>query len=306
MSCGCGTSSEYSPTVGVASSAFKCSACGDNYQPSCASPMLATCGQILSGWDASCTGVDEALGSCYSQCGITYIDPKNKIKLSDYADGLAIPLHGYLPCASGDCDTIPDYAKFFGRVVRRGQSQALAEVPLFDIENSRALFRFDSAVKSLPKGRYLFHVMDGANGAICQSLELEVTTQCCMKAQVEPIKKTSAVLPPTPELVGLSPMYDQILNLDMRFTRPLERSDTALPLTPQDAAALCALVLCKPVELIITDCVNTEIIKFSGCTGSSATILRGQAGTQPTKFPTGSAIRFAWTATNTTNAVAGC
>jgi hypothetical protein len=101
-------------------------------------------------------------------------------------------------------------------------------------------------------------------------------------------------------------MFEPLITYSAEICRPFGPGDTVLPLLPADAARLCAVVLCHPVELVLDDGVQRETVEFSGCTAGVPIVRRGVSGTIALSFPRGSTLKFVWTVANVTAAAEGC
>ena len=101
-------------------------------------------------------------------------------------------------------------------------------------------------------------------------------------------------------------IFEHIQNFSARFCKIFDKDDVVLPLLPDDELRLCSEVLCKPVQLVITDGVKSETVLFVGCDSGVPVVERGQAGTEVVKFPAGATIQFSWTAANVVAECEGC
>lgn len=221
-----------------------------------------------------------------------------KVTLASCMAGLCLPL-------TTGC-TEPGQVK--ARFRRRGRNQSwLLEYPAWDIDDQRNVcFRWDDKIRQLPVGRYEMEVSE--NNVRCGVLELAVTARCAVQIATPKIVEYTDTVLQTTRPPGASTMYDAFVGYSRTLCAVLEPGDTRLPLLPADTAALCVLgaALCKPVELVLTDGVNTEIVLFSGCTGGVPLVSRGRSGTISHRFPKGTTLAFSWTVFNTTTAIAGC
>lgn len=237
----------------------------------------------------------EYLPEPVSVCGPNFVSNFKRLTLSQCTAGLTFPV------CEADAE-LKDIAGFF---TRRGSHHAELKYPAFTITPAGATFRFDSKLNKLKRGRYLFTVKHKECDT-CAEIEINLTNNCIVKDEMPTLIKSLAPLPKIDAPQGATPMYNAIASLNFELCSPLLEGQTTLPLTAANAASLCAIVLCKPVELVISDGVSREIVKFSGCTAGAPMIERGQAGTTQAKFPKGSSITFYWTQANTVHAMEGC
>jgi hypothetical protein len=228
-------------------------------------------------------------------CGPNYISEFKRMTLAQCTQGLIFPV----------CEADAELKDIAGYFTRRGTHHAVLKYPAFDITPSGASFRFDSKLNTLKRGRYLFTVKH-KDCQVCAEIEIDITKSCVVKDIMPTLVKALAPLPKIDAPQGATPMYDAISTLNIELCSPLIEGQATLPISITDAAALCAIVLCKPVELVISDGVNREIVEFSGCAGGIPALSRAKAGTAQAKFPKGSSVSFYWTQANTVRAMGGC
>lgn len=103
-------------------------------------------------------------------------------------------------------------------------------------------------------------------------------------------------------------MFDTIVTFSGSLTAPMDHSDQVLPLCEDAKQQLCALSLCKPVQLMVYDNVRSELVEFSGCVGSNHNVVvqRGMGDTTPQRFPRGAKVKFVWSTDNVLRAKEGC
>jgi hypothetical protein len=185
---------------------------------------------------------------------------------------------------------------------RRGQDAWLLQYPAMAVDASGALvFRFDDLLLELAPGRYEAQIRVGCDP--CGCLEVEVPPGCAGVRAHTPLMYHTEVDPEGPEDAD---MFEPLVSFSAELCRPLAPGDTALPLLPADAARLCAVTLCRPVQLVLDDGVQRETVEFSGCTAGVPTVRRGVAGTVALSFPKGSTLKFVWTEANVLAASEGC
>lgn len=226
-------------------------------------------------------------------CRPTVVGKHNRLTVNECLAGFTLPLSGCRAHSRSD---------YVAMVRRRGTASACLKYPAFDIGADGSLvFRFDPKILDLSPGRYKVEVRRGCDS--CAVLEL-VVPRCVTGSRIETIA-THTVTPvttgPTEVIV-----FADIVTLSIDLCRALEKNQTVLPLTAADAAALCAIVLCCPVQLVLDDGVNREVVEFSGCVDGAVVVERGVAGTKPTRFPAGTTLRFEWTASNIQHECEGC
>jgi hypothetical protein len=227
-------------------------------------------------------------------CSHPVLIPRSRrVVLTDCIAGLRLKVVG--------CDA--DAAGIEGWIRRRGQQRWLLKYPATYVDgDGLTVFRFDAKVAELPSGRYEMEVRRGCD--VCTLVEIVVPPGCATLGALLSLPYTSYNYPARPE--GVTAMFDLIASLTTSLCAPLAKTDTALPLSDADKAILCGLVLCRPVQLVLDDGVQQEIVEFSGCSAGNVVVRRGVGGTVPLAFPNGTGLNFAWTPQNVTNAVAGC
>lgn len=207
------------------------------------------------------------------------------------------------PAASCGCGSAPpNIAHIEAWIRRRGQCNWLLKYPAWDLSCDRWVeFRWDDKLFALPPGRYEAELRN--NGFPCAMVELIIGPDCAVSARRHrPIHDNTSAYP-LDKPAGANAVYDTIAGFKATLCAVLERGATTLPLCGPDLAALCSASLCKPVQLVISDGVNTEVITFSGCEMGNPVLTRG--GVQY-KFPIGADVYFAWTAANVAGAMTPC
>lgn len=181
----------------------------------------------------------------------------------------------------------------------------LLQYPAFDTDmEGRARFILDSQIHSLPRGRYEAQVRRGCY--VCGSLEVELAKSCGVDVSTATAVRGETVKIVNGEIPNVTDIFQAINTLDVETCAVLEAADTRLPLPQSAKDALCAVVLCQGVELMLTDGVKSEVVLFKGCEGGEVVVTRGQSGTSPARFPTGTSLCFTWTTANVAAAAEGC
>jgi len=214
----------------------------------------------------------------------------------------------YCTCSRDDVDNLYAYVR------RLGQCEWFVRYKAWGLtDDGRIEFRIDDHLMAQPHGRYeveFRYALPHCSFRVCGRIELFVPPYCDrIRARFEPrpIKRHSTRYPDTPPSVLTEPhMFSTVQTLSLNLCGVFEIGATMLPVSPADASTLCSLVLCKPVELVLDDGVNTEVVTFSGCSSGQPVVARGSAGTTQRKFPKGTSLSFKWTSLNTTTAIAGC
>lgn len=202
-----------------------------------------------------------------------------------------------------ECGGPVDIERIEGRVRRRGRAKWLLSYPAWDTDdNGYVQFRFDKHFRDLKPGRYEFQIREVGACKPCGSAEITIKERCPLDLTKRTlVKKATPTFPSRPP--GATPMFDAVQTFAASLCQPMERGDTVLRLNSADMAALCGVQLCKPVQLVLTDGINHEIVTFTGCTSGVPTVTRGSP---QYKFPRNATVKFEWTAANATNALAGC
>lgn len=222
------------------------------------------------------------------------------VKLSDCLAGVVFDY----ACPTGDYRTVAL------RIRKRGFSHKphpfLLEYKAFAVEGASIIFRFDSQTERLPPSRYEAVLLDGCKE--CGSFELKVTDRCAVSLRSHSVLPYHGVAPQTRRPEGANAMFDTLAGFEVTSCAVYEVGGTGLPLSATDRAALCAKLVgvCRPVELVIDDGVNREVVLVSGCTSGIPNIQRAQGTSRQHRFPAGTTIRFEWTMANVAAMAAGC
>lgn len=241
-------------------------------------------------------------------CGANTCSPKEiervpaipctrRIKLPCDAPGVSFPL---TECGN-TCDA--DIKKLSGWVRRLGQTPWLVKYPAWDFDDrKRVMFRFDPHLWKQPPGRYEFQLRRDDCVPLCRA-ELVLKRECPLDLSNGALIKAAPArhFPLKPS--GVLPVFDAISTFTAELCRVWERGSSVLPLSPADATTLCAVVICKPVELVVSDGVNSEVVLYTGCVAGVPQIAR--SGPQ-FKFPKGSSIAFQWTPANVAASLTPC
>ena len=223
----------------------------------------------------------------------------------------AIKLHVTInPSDAGSCfpltvcecgDPAPDITKLKAKIRRRGQCQWLIEYPAWDCSECGVEFRWDSLLYSLPKGRYELQFEYDCQP--CGLVELRIGRPCPVNTGSYTAIKSRVSYYPSDAPPGAHPVFNDIVGFSATLCSVFDKPDTMLPLCPDDLSRLCAVTLCKAVELEVTDGTNSELVTFTGCTTGSAIVTRSSPRY---KFPKGSTVRFVWSAGNAQAACSPC
>jgi hypothetical protein len=190
-------------------------------------------------------------------------------------------------------------------VGRRGQDDFCLMYPAFDVDDAgRTRFVLDDKLFALPDGRYEAHFVQGC--ATCAVVELVIDKDCAI--DVSSIEAVEGIRPKISngEIPDVSDIFDQINELELELCSVLEPTADTLPLSVSDKEMLCALTLCCPVQLLVTDGVKSEYVAFEGCEAGEVKVARGANDTTPSRFPAGSELCFTWTPDNVRAAAEGC
>lgn len=192
------------------------------------------------------------------------------------------------------------------RIRRRGNDEPwLLEYPQFDTDlQGRPRFILDDKLTALQAGRYEVAVLRDCE--VCGYFELVLDNPCPVDVGSADASYGETVKIVNGEIPDVTDVFQEINTLEINLCAVLEPDAVVLPLAQADKDALCALVLCRAVELMISDGVKSEIVSFSGCADGTVPVLRGQAGTSPARFPAGSDVCFTWTTNNVAAAAEGC
>jgi hypothetical protein len=224
---------------------------------------------------------------------------------------LTCDAHG-VSFAPSVCGCPTDVRDIEGWVRRRGKGHWLLKYPAWDTDaDGNVQFRFDSQFKSLKPGRYEFQIrvkdhghqeLCGPKQRPCGSAEITLKQSCPLDlSKHQLVKKQAAASPARP--AGVTSVFDAISTFTAPLCSLMDRGDTVLRLGAADLSRLCAIALCKPVQLTITDGFNSEVVTFSGCQSGSPVVVRGSP---QYKFPKNATVRFEWSPANVTAAMIGC
>lgn len=207
------------------------------------------------------------------------------------------------PAQSCGCSgPAPNIANVEAWIRRRGECEFRLKYPAWDVSCDGWIeFRWDDQLFALKPGRYEAELRN--NGFVCGRVELIIGPDCTISARRHRPLQGRVLAYPTTKPAGANAVYDAIAGYKATLCAVLERGATVLPLCGPDLAALCAASLCKPVQLMISDGVNSELITFSGCVTANAAIERGSP---QFKFPIGSEVTFVWSAQNVAGAMTPC
>lgn len=229
--------------------------------------------------------------------GPYYIPAKRKLVVQACDAAIALP-----PMCGDECGSVrPETVTVWLR--RRGCAKWRVQYPVWDTDDDgRFLVLLDSAFFAMPFGRYEADVRVGG----CSVGSLELDYRCPQLRFGKPVAVPRNVPEFPTDPLGVTPMYRDVVTFSTRLLAAFEACDE-VPLLCDDAYhALARAVLCKPVELVLSDGCRYEIVAFAGTTLGEVVLTRGQADTRPVRFPPGSTLTFQWTSTNVANAAAGC
>jgi hypothetical protein len=173
-------------------------------------------------------------------------------------------------------------------------------------EVGAAVFMFDEIFFGMPSARYEAQIRDTSVscGEYCGSLEIDLTAACKVRsAYTIPIFEPlihSGELPNVPNVFG------DLVNFKATLCSVFDCPSTELPLKAEDAAKLCSVVLCCPVQLMIYDSAKSEIVEFSECSGGVPIVKRAVDGNGCKKFLAGATVQFTWTGDNVSRTCEGC
>lgn len=205
------------------------------------------------------------------------------------------------------CGTTPGAGDVSIRIRRRGCDDDcwLLSYPQFDTdERGRLRFILDSQLTALGEGRYEAEVMQGCDP--CGSFEIILPPACGLDLHTAAAVPGETVKVINGSIPDVTDIFNAVNTLNASLCAVLEPTDTRIPLSQSDKDALCALTLCRGVELLLTDGVKSEFVLFEGCEGGEVTVTRGVAGSSPGRFPVGTELCFTWTSANVAAAAEGC
>lgn len=187
----------------------------------------------------------------------------------------------------------------------RGSLVWVLSYPAFDRDDTgRICFRWDSQLFDL--GAKRLEVEFRQCGQPCGVVELRIRAGCALDPAQAVHVERRPYCDPVAAPGEATAVFNEIAGFQTTLCAVLEPSGGTLKLCGGDARKLCAMTLCRPVELILDDGVNHEIVLFSGCTGETLEIQRGMGGTTAKRFPVGTTLRFGWTQANVLAAQEGC
>lgn len=186
------------------------------------------------------------------------------------------------------------------RIRRRGSDEWLLTYPAWDRtdDGKHVFFLLDSALGEW--GRFEARVEYG--GRKLGTFEIDYRAAAPVSARMGEALEARPVTIITDKPTGATDMYDPVQTFSATLTEPLARADVVLPLSETARAALCNAVIAQPVQLVITDGVQHEIVEFTACQMNQVVVTRARAGTLPRKFPAGATVQFSWTVQNVANA----
>ena len=202
-------------------------------------------------------------------------------------------------CVDRDPATLEGLSLWVGRA---GQCQYEFAYDAFDFSDTGAIrFVLDSRLVQAKTGYYYgLFVRDGEE---CGQVVLHVKKSPGL--QDDRIQAISCNKPYEPCLMETNDVSDIFAAIDSWTSKTAEvlaKDTTQINLcSSADLTALTQEPLCRAVELVIEDGMNTEIVTYDG--SSPLTVTRGNPCY---KFPAGATIKFAWTTNNVLAAVEGC
>lgn len=208
-----------------------------------------------------------------------------------------------------DCDGRPmtpcEFARYEAYVRPRGTTTWVLAYPAFDLlDNGHLCFRWDDNLFNLGSDR--LEVEFRHDGEPVGSIELRIITQRTLNLECGSHSESDPYSGPDPLDPEVHRIFDEVYLFESRLNRILERGDSQLHMCDEHAGKLCEVSLCRPVELVIDDGVNHEIVLFKGCNYGAIVVNRGRANTTPKRFPVGAKVKFAWTPYNIQAAKLGC
>lgn len=213
---------------------------------------------------------------------------------------VCVPMQACVGCALPSIDGVWMYVR------RVGKTDWLVKYPAWEIDDeARICFFLDDLLAAEP-GRYEAEIrlVEGATETVIGVLELAVPRGLRLIHTADVATKTASwYAPPKPD--GVTDMFQQIETFSAALCRILEKDDTLLPISSDDAARLCAISTCRPAQLVLTDGIHREVVEWR-CDNGEIVLTRAVAGSTPQRFPQGALIRFEWTEDNVLNAMQGC
>lgn len=198
-------------------------------------------------------------------------------------------------------------------VRRRGRPEYLLRYDTFETDTRGHLFFFDHLLFTQPPGRYAIEVWHGDTrnpmtcdiGRLCARFEVDLGGCELDPCAVEIVEPDNIIIRKG-EIAVATPIFDVIRNFEVKTCGDTAAGDPNIPLSAADRAALCNMVLCRPVELRIHDGVRSELVRFMGCTSATPRFERNADGEGTRKFPKGATLTFNWTEANILAATEGC
>ncbi len=189
-----------------------------------------------------------------------------------------------------------DLSNVFLRVRLRGTCDWKLQYPAWDrADDGGVCFRFDDALCALGErldAELLY------NGLVFGHLEIRVIKPpYILTNEITVMRRTAfpyALLAPP----GVSAVFEPFYNLYAPLQAILEANASEVPLCTEPRDALCAIPVTTPVQFVLDDGINQEIVGYAGPTLGRVVVTRGQGGTTQRRFPAGTVLRFAWTPAN--------
>ena len=196
---------------------------------------------------------------------------------------------------------------------RRGECEFSLAYPAFDKDGAGAVrFILDSKFAVLPAGRYEAQLRQNkaagnqCDAVVCGSFEIVKPDFCDLKP-ISPQAVDSAVtVIHSGPIDGVTDVFDEISQFTAPTCKVMETGDDTLKLSDADKVRLCAITLCRPVQLVIFDGVKSETVEFAGCVGGEPVVTRAASSGSAQRFPVGSTVTFMWTTANVAAACEGC
>ncbi len=192
-----------------------------------------------------------------------------------------------------------EIAKLAARVRRMGSDDFTLGFPAWDFtDDGSILFLLDSLFWDQAYGRYEFQLT--YDDHVVGSVDVDYKPYAPLRAGMpRPLQRKSLVFAAKPS--GATDVFNNLEAFSAPIQAILERTDNTVALT-EDDTALLAGTLPFAVELVLTDDVRTEIVKFYGLVDGAVIIERASAGTKPLRFPVGATLAFRWTSYNVSKA----
>lgn len=249
-----------------------CQSCGVS------NPCGATrCGSILCA-DAPCPQ------ACPPRLKLPRVD------ISPYSPGICIGANVHVLALNADLSAV------VMRVRQRGTAEWKFLYQAWDrAEDGGVCFRVDQNLCTLGE-RIEAEVL--YLGLVFGHFELRVVPELYINVQdLKPLKRGRFpfnVLAPA----GASFMFEPFYPLYAPLCQVLDAAASELPICLDPLNALCAIPVPEPVQFVLDDGINQEVVLYTGPTAGRVVVTRAQAGTQARRFPAGTVLRFAWTEFN--------